>query len=680
VSFLFPLFLLAGLTIAIPILIHLFNLRRYKTIYFPNTRFLRTIQLHSQKQSQLRYKWLLAVRILFLLFLVLAFAQPFFQNNKQGKTTDRLQIIYVDNSSSMSVKNGARTLLEIAKENARKQIQHASLDVRFILLTNDKPVSYQPMPPERALAALNGVDITAASKPASQIFSTVQGLAQSEAASGADIYYYSDFQQNSFPAQPVASQLAQIHFYGIPVRAETVSNVFIDTAFLTSPVLQTGQTNKLIVKSRLIGKAPKEPPIVQLSVNGQVKSAASLNLTHAGENTDTLSFQVNKAGWQKLRLTVNDAAVRFDDTFRITARSSSSLAVLVLNEGQPNPYIQAAFSSYNGFRMDQKAIVERADWKPYNLIVLNGITRMDETLSKSVTAALQQGQSVVIFPGRTNDISALNQGLSKIADIRISGIDTATQTATNLQPGSELVRDLFERIPENVQLPVANWHYIIDAGLAANQQSVLSFRNGDPLLAQYKPSRVKLYLLSTTADIAGGNFPGSYFFVPFLYQMTAQAKGGDVYAITAGKQQPVYLPLNNADERNMVHLYGEGLDVIPPQRPSGAGLDVFLAQAVQQPGFYSLAATGNDTTAIALNQDPQESELILWSVSQLKEGWKGANIHWMTPSSAAISEKTTSSFPLWKVCVLLSIIMLAAESWLLAARYRKVPSEPELMG
>jgi len=680
VSFLFPLFLLAGLTIAIPILIHLFNLRRYKTIYFPNTRFLKNIQLHSQKQSQLRYKWLLALRILFLLFLVLAFAQPFFQNNSEKKTANRLQVIYLDNSNSMSVKSGARTLLDIAKEDVRKQLQRASPDARFILLTNDKPVSYQPMPPEKALAALNGLDISAVSKQASQVFSTVQGLAQSEATSGADVYYYSDFQQNSFPAQPAASQLSEIHFYGIPVRAEAASNVFIDTAFLTSPVLQTGQTNKLIVKSRLIGKAPKESPIVQLSINGQVKSAASLNLEHANESVDTLSFQVNNAGWQKLLLTVNDATVRFDDTFRITARSSSSLSVLVLNEGQPNPYIQAAFRSYNGFRMDQKSVTEHADWKSYNLIVLNGITRMDETLSKNIIGALQQGQSVAIFPGKTNDLNSLNQGLSKVADITIRGLDTATQTATNLQQGSELVRDLFDRIPENVQLPVANWHYVIEAGLAANQQSVLSFRNGDPLLAQYSPSRGKLYVLSTTADIAGGNFPGSYFFVPFLYQMTAQAKGGDVYAITAGKQQPVYLPLNNADERNMVHLYGDGLDVIPPQRPSGAGLDVFLTQAVQQPGFYSLAANGNDTTTIALNQDPQESELILWNMSELKEGWKGANIHWMNPSSAAIAGKTTSSFPLWKVCVLLAIIILGAESWLLAARYRKGLSETRSMG
>jgi hypothetical protein len=55
-------------------------------------------------------------------------------------------------------------------------------------------------------------------------------------------------------------------------------------------------------------------------------------------------------------------------------------------------------------------------------------------------------------------------------------------------------------------------------------------------------------------------------------------------------------------------------------------------------------------------------------MSELKEGWKGANIHWMNPSSAAIAGKTTSSFPLWKVCVLLAIIMLGAESWLLIGR------------
>jgi len=678
VSFLYPLFLLAGLSIAIPVFIHLFNLRRYKTVLFPNTRFLKNIQLHSRKQSQLRYKLLLTLRILFLVCLVLAFAQPFFRDRQQEDTGNRLQVVYIDNSSSLSVKKGARTLLDRSKETARARIRQAAPGTRFILLTNDRPVSYQPMEPEKALAALNNVEISAATKSAPQIMSLVQGLVQSEAAPGADVYFYSDFQRNSFPAQPQGAGLDGIRFFGVPVRTDAVSNVYIDTAFLTTPVLQSGQSNRVVVRSRLVGREPAEAPVLQLSVNGQVKSAAGISFDEKNLSTDTLSFQVNNAGWQRIMLTVNDAAVRFDDTFRITARSSASLAVLVLNQGAPNPYIQAAFRSYNGFRLDQKDLGAPADWKQYNLVVLNGITQMSQSLGKQVSAALQSGQSVAIFPGRTSDVTGLNEGLRQIADVRITGVDTATQTVSSLQAGSELVRDLFERIPENVQLPTTRWHYVIEAGLAANQQAIFSFRNGDPFLVQYTPSRGRLYLLSSGADIQSGNFSGSYFFVPFLYQMTAQAHGSDVFAITAGRQQPVFLSGREADEKNMVHVYGENLDLIPSQRPAAGGLEVFLAPAVQVPGFYSLAAPGGDTTVIALNQDRVESELGLWDLGELRNNWKGDAITWLDAASSTglNPEGRAGAFPLWKVCVILALIMLAAETLMLAGSFRKPTVAP----
>src|ERR1700745_808044 len=66
VGFLYPAFLIAGLTLAVPLLIHLFNLRRYKTVFFPHTRFLRNIQLRSRRSSEVRYKWLLGLRLVFL--------------------------------------------------------------------------------------------------------------------------------------------------------------------------------------------------------------------------------------------------------------------------------------------------------------------------------------------------------------------------------------------------------------------------------------------------------------------------------------------------------------------------------------------------------------------------------------------------------------------------------------
>jgi hypothetical protein len=669
VSFLYPLFLVAGLSLAIPVLIHLFNLRKYKTVLFPHTRFLKTIQLNSRKQSQVRYKWLLAARLLFLASLILAFAQPFLNQGDQKAAGKKLQIIYLDNSYSMSVKKGPRSMLDIAREAARKQVQKAAPGSKFVLLTNDKPLSYRAEPADKVYAEINAADVSPASKTVNQVLATAQSIMQNEENSEADVYYYSDFQQSAFTSQPDKALMQHITFYGLPVQSDEAQDVYIDTAYLTTPVLQTGKSNYLIVRSRCTGKPPKENPVLSLAINGQVKSAASLNFSDKNESTDTLGFEVSNSSWQAIALTVNDPAMRFDDTFRITARSSPNLSILVLNEGQANPYIGAAFRAYSGFRLNQVDIATAPkEWRDYNLVILNGITRIDEATGKALNEALQQGQSICIFPGRTNNIQALNDGLKQLGDISITGLDTAVQTASSLQQGSGLVKDLFEKIPENVQLPTANWHYIISAGLSANQQSVLSFRNGNPLLARYTPSRGQLYLCAVSADLQSGNFPASYFFAPFLYQMAMESSSSSVYAITAGAQQPVYLPLTNATERNTMHIYGNGIDIIPPQRPNGGGLDVFIDQSVQQPGFYALHAPGSDTTQIALNQDKRESQLDFRDLGALKNEWKGDNIKWLTISgTGSISDNgRSSSFPLWKVCVIFAIIMLIAETFLLS--------------
>lgn len=667
-SFLYPLFLVAGLSLAIPILIHLFNLRKYKTVLFPHTRFLKNIQLNSQKQSQVRYKWLLAMRLLFLAALVLAFAQPFLGNDKAATGANKLQIIYLDNSYSLSVKKGARSVFDIAKDAARKQVQHARLGSKFLLLTNDKPVSYRPENADKVFSEINATEPSSASKNVNQVLAAAQSILQNEGKASADLYYYSDFQLSSFAAAPDKSLMERITFYGLPVQSDEAADVYVDSAYLTTPVLQAGKTNKLVVHTRLSGKQPKENPVLNLAINGQVKSAVSLSFADAATHIDTLGFEVSAANWQKIELTVNDAGMRFDDTFRLTARCAPNLSVLVLNEGQPNPYIMAAFRAYNGFRLNQadlKAIP--GNLKDYNLIIFNGVTHIDEPIGKAINEVLLNGQSVCIFPGKVAALQQLNEGLKLVGDIIITGVDTAVQSASSLQQGSALVRDLFDRIPDNVQLPVANWHYIINSGLSANQQSVFSFRNGDPLLARYTPTRGQLYVCATAADLQSGNFPASYFFTPFLYQMAIQSGGSSVYAITAGTHLPVYIPLTNAAERATLHAFGANVDVIPPQRPNGAGLDVFLDQAVQQPGFYGIGAAGADTTQVAMNQDKQESRLEFKDIAALRNEWKGDNIKWLNITDAgSITSTGVDNLPIWKICIFIVVIALGVETFLLA--------------
>jgi hypothetical protein len=662
----------AGLTLAIPVLIHLFNLRRYKTVFFPHTRFLKNIQLNSRRQSQVRYKWLLAARLLFLAMLILAFAQPFF--NRQAKNTgNRLQAIYLDNSYSMSAKSGARTLLDVAKEKALQQVKSAVPGSRFILLTNDKPAAYEPQPADKIISEIGAVEVSPAIKTTDQVLSAIHGLMQNNNLQAADVYYYSDF-QHSQAEMPAASAWNNIHFYGMPVQAKDAGNIYIDTAYLNAPVLQTRQNNELVVHTINTGAAPKEPVVLQLAINGQVKSAASINFNEKKESFDTINFQVNDASWQQMALTVNDASVHFDDTFRIAARSSSNLSVLVLNQGQANPYILAAFRSYNGFKLEQQDVAAAPkDFKEYNLVILNGITQIDNQLGQKIAAALQQGQSICIFPGKTANINALNEGLKQVGDIHITNVDTAVQSVSSLQQGSTLVKDIFEHIPENIQLPVVKWHYTIESGLSANRQSVLSFRNGDPYLASFTPSKGQLYILASSADLEAGNFAGSYFFLPFIYQMAAQSRNGDIYAVNAGSKQPVYLSFSNASERNMVHLYGKGMEVIPQQQPSGTGLNVYLDQATHTAGFYTLAAAGSDSIMVALNANRAESKAGVWALADLKNSWKGDNIHWVdiNNETAANAAGSGGNFPLWKLCVILALLMLAAETLLLAGGFRK---------
>lgn len=609
------------------------------------------------------------MRMLFLAALVCAFAQPFFQNKAAVNTGERLQAIYIDNNPAMSLGQGLRSGLDIALDAARAQVRKAPAGTRFLLLSNDKTSVFEPQSAEKVLAELSQTGIAPTRKTALQVFARLQSLMQADNYAAADLYYYSNFPQGSFTAQPTAGDIQGIRLHAIAVQPRQRSNIYIDTAWLIAPVLQSGVSNSLIVRTRQVGKTSEATPVLQLAVDGQVKSAASLRFDAQGNSTDTLSFSVNGTGWQRILLSLNDASFRFDDSFRIAARSAPGMSVLVLNQGEPSPYILAAFRSYAGFRVISTSLSQAPqNWRPYNLIILNGITGLSEALGRQMQQALATGQSICIFPAKSRDLSSLNTALAWAGNIRITGLDTTSQVAASLQRGADIMKNVFESIPENVQLPEASWHYDIAADYAANGQNILSFRNGNPMLARYTLGPGRLYLSCNSADIEGGNFPASYFFVPFLYQMAAQSQGGDVYALSAGEGQAAFLPMSQSGARNIVHLTGSGLDAIPPQHVAAGGADVFVDAAVQAPGFYQLAAASGDIALIALNGTRAYSGLKLWDLAELRARWPDREASWQTPESAAAAGSGgTGELPLWKVCAILALAFLAAETGLLLA-------------
>ena len=66
-----PLFLIGLVAVAIPVIVHLFNFRRYRKIYFSNVERLEQLKSETQRQSTLRQLLIMAARILAVAFKLL---------------------------------------------------------------------------------------------------------------------------------------------------------------------------------------------------------------------------------------------------------------------------------------------------------------------------------------------------------------------------------------------------------------------------------------------------------------------------------------------------------------------------------------------------------------------------------------------------------------------------------
>ena len=132
-----PLLLIGLAGIAIPILIHLFNFRRYKTIHFSNVKMLEEIEKKTKRESQIMHLIVLALRVLGIAALVLAFAQPYIPNPKHKNVKGNLVTLYLDNSYSMESNSQSGTMLNDAIDAAKAIVNTFGYADDFVLTTQD---------------------------------------------------------------------------------------------------------------------------------------------------------------------------------------------------------------------------------------------------------------------------------------------------------------------------------------------------------------------------------------------------------------------------------------------------------------------------------------------------------------------------------------------------------------
>src|SRR5688572_29576926 len=316
-SFLFPTFLFALFAISVPIIIHLFNFRRYKKVHFSNVSFLQALQLETRKRSRIRQWLILACRILTIACLAIAFAQPFIpgKNDASQIKGDKAISIFIDNSFSMQAQGTDGQLQQMAIDMAKEIINTASGTDKIQLLSQDFEGRHQLFyTKEEAIQLLNEIKPSSSTHPVSEIIQRQKDLLSKADAPVKRGYIISDFQQCTIDLQQVKDD-SSIYFQLIPLIPNSTANLYIDSCWLLSPELALNAPINLTV--RIVNRSTIElkDQVLNFELNGEDKLPVAYSVGAQSSVDVPINFVLRKPGYQWGRIFIDDAEVKFDDDF-----------------------------------------------------------------------------------------------------------------------------------------------------------------------------------------------------------------------------------------------------------------------------------------------------------------------------------------------------------------------------
>ncbi|MBK7855541.1 MAG: BatA domain-containing protein [Bacteroidetes bacterium] len=284
-QFVSPSFLWCLLLVSIPIIIHLFNFRRFKKVLFTNVKFLKELKEETNSRSRLKHLLVLLMRILAVAFLVFAFAQPFIPAQKQTMAVGQNVIsIYLDNSFSMMSESEEGNLLELAKNKATEITNAFPASTQFQILTNEfAGVQQRLLSKEEAEDEIAKTKISPNSRTFNDVIARQQEMFSASNIVDKRIYYISDFQKSVLPASLRSDTTINLNL--VALKSNSAANVYIDSCWLSSPVVMQNEQVVLTVMFKNSGDEAVDNIPVKLVVNGLQKAVATVAVAAQGEAT-----------------------------------------------------------------------------------------------------------------------------------------------------------------------------------------------------------------------------------------------------------------------------------------------------------------------------------------------------------------------------------------------------------
>ncbi len=676
-NFVFPTFLWSLLAIAIPILIHLFNFRRTRKVYFSNVALLKNVEQQTSSFRRLKQWLILAARILAIASLVLAFAQPYLPNKgKLGIDRAGITSIYVDNSFSMQNEENNQRYIDIATTKLDQLLGLFKNATNIQFLTNDfDPQEQRVSPASRIKEQLTTIKLAHTPRSLENVYRRQQHLIARHSGSGKNqLFWFSDFQKST------AGDISKIkidstnRLFIVPIQAKTTQNVFVDSVWLNTPFLREFQNNVLYVKVSNAGQSEVKNLVIKLFIDNSQVSTAPVNIPAAGSANATFNFNLKGKGYKGGRIAFDDYPITFDNEYYFVLNASPVIRVTRLyGSSAQNPYIQNVFANDSLFLLKNFDVnnTDLGVLKASDLVIMEGITVVAGALKTEIESFVKKGGSLLLIPPTLPEVNAYNPFLLNLG---IGNMTTKTSptplSLANPDHNSPFYVDVFEQSVRNENLalpsvlPVWQWQ---NTG-----QKILTLTSGETFLSQTSAQKGQVYMLANPLTEAFGNFAQHALFVPTMYKIAAMsAKQGRLAYSFA--ENTIVLPVKNTTTNSIFKLKKDKIELIPVQKINDEQLVIELPKSNQlnadqeiEAGYYELQSDGKTQQVLAINQNNQESKLAYYSAEQLRQAFANQpNVQIFDTISnndfVKTFEEQNLGKSLWKYFLYAALVFLLAE-------------------
>ena len=618
----------------VPILVHLFQFRRFKKEYFTNVQFLQALSVQSRKSASLKKWLLLAIRLLLLSSIIIAFAQPFFRAEESDTRSNEMYII-LDNSFSMQAKGQKGELLRRA---IQELLEDTPENTKFSLLTNSE--SYWNTDIKSIQSALQNIKY---SPIPFQLESLITKINAHQSNFNKDIIIITD--GVGLQKKQVQNIGKNNNAYFIVSQSQQKNNVSVDSVYIKET---TTDFYELGVDLSSYG-SDNAPIPVAIYNNNKLIAKTVTTLKTAKKS---LEFTIPKQVFHGY-ISITDNGLAYDNNLYFSISEVQKINVLAIGELSLNNFLgriytddEFNYTSTSIGTLDYN-IIEQQD-----VVVLNELEMIPQALQTTLKSVVEKGGNLVIIPSATTNSGNLVSFLNNFGSIQINGFENVEKLVSKINFSHPLYASVFENKISNFQYPKTAGSFT----LKVTNPAALYYDDQTAFLLSLSAVGSSVYLFAAPLNLSNSNFQKSPLIVPTFYKMGIANQKNGINAITIGTSSP-YIVAAQLSKDAILEVKNSSEKFIPVQQIMNNKVKLTFNDFPAEAGNFKIYNKEKWIDNISFNTSRTESNL----AEANKENWFEYKSIDSIKTIFDDLQSERSEDQLWKWFVTFALLLLLAE-------------------